>query len=289
MKLSDYIIKLIVPVMILTLFSGQSCRTNTGTNIEPGPIDLGHEAEPDSFSGLFGYWTFVEGSGTKLGDSSSYSLDGEIKGAQWLKDEGHPALSFDGKNDYVRMNSMGGNMLSHLSQLGEGTLSIWFKLNSLPSGEHIYPIFYYGKANACDFFDAANEGLIVEVGHHPVQRQSKRLYFTIWANGCTYPSFCFDSNHAVKAGVWYHFAAVVGPDYNTGYLNGEEMITRRYNFGTRGYSQFFKNARKHEELWLGRGYWDTQMNYFDGLIGEVRIYADPLEGMTIKALYDRGK
>jgi hypothetical protein len=70
-----------------------------------------------------------------------------------------------------------------------------------------------------------------ELGHSPVHPASEFLYFTIWKNGCTVPSFCYDSNSEIPTGVWHHFVAVVGEDYNTGYLNGEEMTNRWYNFG----------------------------------------------------------
>jgi len=63
------------------------------------------------------------------------------------------------------------------------------------------------------YFDAANSGLIIEVGHSPVHSGSERLYFTIWKNGCTYPSFCFDSNDAISTGQWHHIVVVV--DENT--------------------------------------------------------------------------
>jgi len=138
-------------------------------------------------------------------------------------------------------------------------------------------MFFYGAEDSCfNMFDASNEGLIIEVGHSPVHLTSERLYFTIWSSGCGFPSFCYDSRRPIETGKWYHYIAVVGEDYNTGFLNGEEMTDRRYNFGTPGYSEFFENAVKHEKLWIGRGYWDAQPMYFDGMIDEVRVYSRPL-------------
>ena len=268
--------QILFAVLIATIFFAAGC-------LVPAT-----DKQPDSFQGLYGQWTFEDTSDTVLADASSFSLDGLIHGAQRIVDDGHAALAFDGVDDYVSMNIADGADLSHLAPLGDGTISVWFKLNELPQGKEIFPIFYYGASEACDFFDAANRGLIVEVGHHPVQWESKRLYFTMWANGCTLPSFCFDSNHGIEAGTWYHFAAVVSADHNTGYLNGEEMTARRYNFGTRNDSQFFENALSHETLWLGRGYWDSELNYLNGLIGEIRIYADPLSADDILDLYQSG-
>ena len=293
MSLLQRINRLGLPVLVYAILVGFHCGTDSDTSMSPvyiNPFPSSHkdEARTDILDGLVAHWTFQETLGTSLVDSSANSLHGEIEGAQWIVDDGHAALSFDGEDDYVKMALKDSNKITHLAQLGEGSLSIWFKLNSLPQGKRIFPIFYYGSETACNFFDAANEGLIVEVGHHPVQWESERLYFTLWANGCTYPSFCFDSNHAIEAGQWYHFVVVIGPDYNTGYLNGQEMIARRYNFGSRGESQFFENAVTHEVIWLGRGYWDSDMNYFDGLIGEIRIYEDPISAGAVKTLYANG-
>jgi hypothetical protein len=256
--------------------------------IQHDPTVGSKDAPEDIDSDLVVHWMFGDITGNILTDVSTNLLHGSIHGAQNLVNQGHAALAFDGQDDYVRMMVDGGKKLEPLARLGEGSISIWFKLDRLPEGERIFPVFYYGRATACNFFDAANEGLIVEVGHHPVQRNSKRLYFTQWANGCTYPSFCFDSNHALEAGKWYHFVAVVGSDYNTGYLNGVEMLTRRYNFGTPDDSEFFENAVKHEALWLGRGFWNKNLNYFDGLIGEIRIYSAPLSSFQVEKLYEMG-
>ena len=123
------------------------------------------------------------------------------------------------------------------------------------------------------------------MGHSPVHRQSERLYFTIWKNGCTYPSFCFDSNEGISTGQWHHIVVVVDEEANTGYLDGKEMTGRRYNFGNTSYSQFFEDAIKHEVLWLGRGYWDRMEQYLEGAIDELMIFNRPLGAEEVAAIY----
>jgi hypothetical protein len=137
----------------------------------------------------------------------------------------------------------------------------------------------------CDFFDAANKGLIIELGHSPIFWGSKALFFTIWKNGCTYPSFCFDTGFPVSEGEWHHYAVTVAENYNTGFLNGEELTGRRYNFGTSSYSQFFEDALAHEKLWLGKGHWDTTTQFYNGAIDEIRIYNYAMTEKEIKNLY----
>lgn len=235
---------------------------------------------------LVGYWSFDNITNDTFIDESNNSNNGAITGAYSSLGIKGSALTLDGNNDYAEITSDGINPPLVLKSLGEGTISVWFKVNYIPIDDGIAPIFYYGSTEKCDFFDAANQGLIIEVGHSPVHYESERLYFTIWKNGCTYPSFCFDSNEAITTGEWYHFVAVVGEDFNTGYLNGLEMTNRRYNFGNNSYSQFFEDAVVHEELWLGKGHWDKTTQFFNGQIDELKIFNEPLTASQISDLYN---
>ncbi len=239
------------------------------------------------------HWTFDEGAGSVAHDISGNGFHGTVHGGIWISGPLDGALGLDGIDDYVQITHNTSAMHARLAKLGQGSISAWFRVDHIPTGHGIAPIFYYGAEDPCtNFFDAANQGLIIEAGHSPIHRGSQRLYFTIWANGCTYPSFCYDSWHPLTEGEWYHFVAVVGEDYNTGYLNGEEMVDRNYNFGTSSYSQFFENAVKHEALWMGRGYWDARDDptplYTEGAIDDVRIYERALTSEEVADLYSQG-
>jgi hypothetical protein len=249
---------------------------------------------PDILKGLVAHWTFDEDSGNIIGDSSPYGNNGTVYGATWTSGVVDGALEFDGIDDFVQIPDNSSPPPFHLAALGDGSISIWFKFDYVPLGNGIMPIFYYGATDPCENMpDAANQGVIIEVGHSPIHLGSKRIYFTIFADGCNFPSFCFDSRDSLNEGEWYHFVAVVGTykniGYNTGYLNGEEMTNRRYNFGNLGYSQFLVNAVKHEILWIGRGYWDADPYYFDGIIDDVRIYDRPLSTKEVHILYTLGE
>jgi len=189
------------------------------------------------------HWTFDENSGNTAYDSSGNGYHATVTGAQWTTGKVNGALEFDGANDYVQITENTTQFHSNLQTVGKGSIAVWFKADYIPTTHGIVPIFYYGDLDPCtNMFDAANQGLIIELGHSPVHPGSERLYFTIFANGCTLPSFCYDSWDPIQTGEWYHFVAVVGENYNTGYLNGQEMMNRRYNFGNSSYSQFFENA-----------------------------------------------
>jgi hypothetical protein len=240
----------------------------------------------DAQDGLVGYWNFDETVGVSFMDQTANENHGTIAGAERIPGIKGNALSFNGVNDFGLIGNSQHLPPEELKGLGEGSISLWFKVNHIPLDHGIAPIFYYGSEEKCDYFDAANQGLILEVGHSPVHSGSKRLYFTIWKNGCTLPSFCFDSNESIDLGEWYHLVVVVGTNFNTAYLNGKEIINRRYNFGSSANSQFFEDAVKHERLWLGKGHWDRTVQHLDGAIDELRIYDRPLSADEVKILYE---
>jgi len=236
--------------------------------------------------GLVGHWSFdalddAEG----FEDHSPNDNPGVNQGGVLIDGMKGKALYFDGNSDFGLIMNDEALPPEQLKSLGVGSISLWFRVDHIPLEHGIAPLFYYGGQEVCDFFDAANQGLIIEVGHSPIHHRSERLYFTIWKNGCTYPSFCFDSNIGISTGQWHHIVVVVDENSNTGYLDGKEMTGRNYNFGTTSYSQFFEDAIKHEVLWLGRGHWDRTEQYLEGAIDELMIFDRPLGAKEVAAIY----
>ena len=236
-------------------------------------------------NGLVAYWSFDKMEDNTIYDSSPGENHGTNYGATLVQGIIGNALSFDGTDDYVRIPKNGKSPPQAFSALRKGSISVWFKADIIPTDYGIAPILYYGVEQQCNFLDAANKGLIIELGHSPVYSGSESIYFTIWKNGCTYPSFCFDSYYAVSSGEWHHYVAVVGENFNTGYLDGVEMTERRYNYGNSSESQFFADAIAHEKMWLGKGHWDNTTQYFSGTIDELRIYDKALTSDEVLDLY----
>ena len=86
-----------------------------------------------------GYWKFDEGTGTNAADSSGHGNNGTLtNGPTWSASPTNDisftnpyALSFDGTDDYVDIPSNASLTLGN-----NATISLWVKLNSIPSGTH---------------------------------------------------------------------------------------------------------------------------------------------------------
>ena len=222
-------------------------------------------------------------------DKSSYQSHGKIYGDPQEVDgiiKGK-AMDFNG-NDYIEI-SVDGKNPPQLKELSVGSISLWFKARNWDKQTTILPILYYGRNDMCqEAFDATNGGMIIEVGHGGIF-PSQNLFFTLYDEPCEYPTMCFDTNDGIgviEPEKWYHFVAVVGEDYNIGYLNGQELSNRRYNFSSDSAHLFFKDFISHEKMWIGKGFWKDKEVYFDGLIDDVRIYKTPLGLEEVKELYN---
>lgn len=221
-------------------------------------------------------------------DNSLYQSHGKIYGDPQEVEGIIKGKAFDFKgDDYIEI-SVDGETPPQLKELSKGSISLWFKARSWNINTTILPILYYGKKDACpDAFDGTNGGILLEVGHGGIF-PSRNVFFTVYDKSCEYPTMCFDSNDGmglIEPEQWYHFVVSVGADYNTGFLNGQEILDRRYNFQSDTTSLFFKDLISHDKLWIGKGFWKGKEVYFDGLIDDVRIYNKPLVLKEIQELY----
>ncbi len=241
-------------------------------NLKPPPPAKTTEA------GLITYLAFDENQGKTLSDSAD-SVQATIHGATWTKGVKNSALKFDG-NDYVELDQ---NTLQKISNLNQGTISIWFKFNSFPKNQ-ILPLFYLGDSQG----QTKNDNLIIEIGHfnHGAPPDTK-LYYTLYHNQFE-PILCFDSNLNLQPDTWYHFAVVSDSTGNTGYLNGQELTNRHYNFSHQKDTRFFSTLTDQDIFRLGYGWFgiDQQFHYFNGSLDELKIYNQPLTAKQIKNLYN---
>lgn len=249
---------------------------------------------------LVGHWTFdLE---ENLGfDNSPFKAKGTIKGnaknAEGIVGDG--SLDLDGFGDYLEITKNGG-IPKQFQNLKLGSIALWFRARTIPKETSISPLFHYGNSSGCkNLKDAANEGLVIEIAHGKFSEKASGVYFTVYDKSCELPALCYDSHSdahledekgLIEENKWYHFAAVVGENYNTGFLNGEEIGFRNYNFSDAHASLFFANLISHEKMWIGKAFWDhAQETFFDGFIDDVRIYSIPLNIAEVKSLYSMKK
>ena len=77
------------------------------------------------------------------------------------------------------------------------------------------------------------------------------------------------------------------PTGNTGYLNGQELTNRHYNFADASSPEFLEDISAPEKVWIGRGFVSSQTwdHYFSGMIDEVLVYDRPLSAAEIGNYY----
>mgnify|MGYP000710304452 FL=1 len=230
-------------------------------------------------AGLVAHWAFDEGSGTTIHDSSLSGIDLSLFGAKWVQGRVGGALAFDGGGDVA---GLPGGVPAALTDLDVGTVSLWFRFESIPGTNQIHPILHLGAGSGAPLQSA----FVVEVGHFETGTD---LYFTI-LDRKGHLALCFDSGFDLSPAKWYHFAAVVGPDFNTGYLDGVELVDREYNAGDASTSKFVVDVVSPDVLWLGRGFLGkvTGPQEHHGAIDEVRFHSRPLTAAEVGELYAEG-
>ena len=154
-----------------------------------------------ALDGLVAHWTFDEGSGATLGDSSENMNDGILQGGPvWVEGQIKGALSFNGSSDYVEIQ----NSASFDSITEQVTLCAWIKVNNFINWAGVV-----GKGTGSP---------------SPWNMQ-------IWGDGSlrTFPNWnsgpgpgATNSNGKMSTDVWTHGAITYDGSTVRLYINGEE-------------------------------------------------------------------
>jgi len=237
--------------------------TNDG-GFEPTLYEVGSNLFIHSpHSGLVGYWSFDEATGTIAYDKSGYGNNGTLYNFNWTATSGWAtgkvggALSFDGVNDYVSIANT-----SSLQIVGNLTLLFWaYPTNISKSRQN--PV---GKAFGGEF------DLTMET-------DSGLSYYHGSAGGNSSPYMGCFSGGVFSNNNWV-FVAVVR-DINTKtikyYKNGDVSPS---NCGS-----WVNPSISTRRVGIGYEY----AGYWQGLIDEIRIYNRALSDSEIKALYQATK
>jgi hypothetical protein len=199
-------------------------------------------------SGLSGYWSFDEGSGTTVFDSSGNGNTGTlINGPTWTTGQVGGALNFDGANDHVfippstSINSIANSL----------TLSLWINVDAYSSfPRHLSgPGFKYEQdASGTIGITLRNAG--GEIGE----------VFSVTGE---------------PAGTWQHLVATWDGTILRTYKNGVEIANLATFGSTIGIGATF--------IGTANGAFSS---FFDGKIDEVRIYNRELSPTEVQDLYN---
>ena len=249
-----------------------------GTSVAPVPFTpYGLER------GLVAHYTVEEGRGQVLHDRGGRGFDGYVTRGQWQPGVvGRYALDLQGQGRVAIPRDRRSPALDVIGALRQGSIAVWFRYDGFGQVSYLAPILYFGNGA-----DPRDTHLIIEVGH-PAPEDYRKLYFTIVVGGELVQ--CFDSNARLQPGQWYHFVAVVGPNFNTGYLNGQEMKDRHYSLGDPTTHAFFATLPQADLFSLGYGgtLKDPRFSSLVGRLDEVRLYNRPLGANEVLALYQQG-
>jgi len=220
------------------------------------------------------WWTFDEGHGTEVGDSSRNHVDGKLvnmNSKSWTRGISRSALFFDGKDDYVTIHDA---------------------TKPVPG--------YYGTANG-DFTVAFWVALLSNKRMSLVRRSTsdaawwkcqRSLRVTKAADGTMrFEAYVWDGTDEkatgttrVKPNVWYHVAMVCDVGGSKGglrlFVNGVLEATRWNGAAQGGHNAWFI-GRKNDKPQGGGG----EIGFLHGVMDDLRIYNTRLSDKQVAALY----
>lgn len=282
----------ITATVIMLFFVGVVAgNVNEYYNIDAGEPNYSYPASTsiDIEQGLVCYLDFDSAVDDIVYDLSGNGLNGIVKGASESEGVIARGLSFDGYDDYVDIRNAGVAGFEYLGNLSEGTISLWFRLDSFPDVYSAYPVFYFGDDQVNSPTYSGHSSMILEIGHSVTH--NRRIYFTISKEKSVY--YCFNSIEDLELNRWYHFVNVVDKeDYAHGtqkaYLNGETMLYH-FNYGDMRHPYFFNEVPSKDVCWIGRGFYryKSELFYLHGRVDELRIYDRPLSQLQVERLYEQ--
>ena len=200
------------------------------------------------------------GSGDWL-DQSGKGNDGVVNGATWTASGW---FDFDGVDDYIDVGDLGINM-------SQFTVEVWFKPNVVENYRNVIDCNYGTPDPADGIVKSGNIGPRLEMNsvgtlawNWGASRSANDPFFTAAV-----------VSSGLAANTWHHTAIVVSGNQATNgssYYNGSLASANggQTSGGSTAWYGEFQNVN------IGRGFFLAGNRYFDGELGEVRIYPRPL-------------
>jgi hypothetical protein len=202
-----------------------------------------------SAQGLVASYSFDEGSGTILSDSSGNGNNGTITGATWTTGKYSGGLSFDGANDYIQIPNS--NSLDIIGD--EITLSGWVNIN-INGNDHDYSIICKGPTTNDERYMLG----VTEQEQFNFRTNTNNAYLRI-AQG------------NVSVDQWVHIAGVYDGNQMKGYVNGIEVASR---------SQTGNLKNDSNPLFIGKRCSNDQ-RFIHASIDNIRIYDRALTAQEV--------
>jgi prepilin-type N-terminal cleavage/methylation domain-containing protein len=254
------LIELLVVIAVIGLLSSIVIVNLTGTrskaNVARG-LQFSQSVHNALGSEAVGVWSFDEGSGTIANDSSGYDNNGTLVNFNFNENSGWTTdspsgrgytLKFDGADDYIQVE------YDEILNPPVFTISLWAKV--------------MGNQNTWRTAIMSRSG---------TPRQGYNIYagsdnkWQFWVGGND--SWQSITGGNVIIGEWIHLTAV---------YNGGQMIFYHNGNLASGPSSRPYNANTSSNLYLGSG---GGTYFFNGLIDDVRVYAQALTLSQIQQLY----
>jgi prepilin-type N-terminal cleavage/methylation domain-containing protein len=230
---------------------------------EPTLYEVGSDLFiPSPHSGLVGYWSFDEGTGTIAYDLSGYGNNGTLNNfnftatSGWTTGKIGKALIFDGSDDWVRVSSS-----TSLDINKNISVFAWVNRSRIVDWERILGRYYWSGGNTGSWELDLGQGYL-------------RCNFNI--NG-TWVSANAPAGTNNATGTWYFVGCVYDGSRLYNYVNGELKAT----FMASG-----DIPNTTYPLAIGATSNGTAIqNVIQGIIDEIRIYNRALSNSEIKVLY----
>lgn len=219
---------------------------------------------PPNNLGLVGYWSFDDGSGTRVEDLSGNGNHGTLKSMEssdWVSGKRGGALSFDGNSEYVSIGTTGINNID-----SEITVSGWI----YPKNTDIMAVISNDR-ECC----STSKGFDVHYGYGA----TGNIRAGIWSGGQ------LESLHSnagtVTPNTWTFFSITYDDTNFNIYVNGR-LATTTPSSGNG------IDTPANRDLVIGVLAWDKSSYNFNGSIDDLRVYNRALSDGEVESLYSSG-